>query len=112
MKDLIRQIEALRPKYNDNEIAMGKTMMLEEIVEILQSHPVIHAKGLRKKGTDNDWYVFDRITGWGVKLYPDTDNDFADIEMMQEHYAYFEKAYHLPADAELVDLTIIVENNL
>jgi hypothetical protein len=112
MKYLIRQIEGLRIQNAQTVAQHGVNGYLNKVIEILQSHPVIHCKALRKKGTDNDWYVFDRITGWGVKLYPDTDNDFADIEMMQEHYAYFEKAYHLPADAELVDLTIIVENNL
>lgn len=109
MKDLIRQIACSFFRYFWNvggtnaEEAFDEWLKTEVAVEILQSHPVIHCKALRKRGTDKIYYFNGGAERWEI------DGSYFPVyhgKVVRSHFS------RLPKDAELIDLTIIVENNL
>lgn len=103
MKDLIKDLKALKYEKPETLAESTRNHTIDDVIELLQSHPVIHCKALRKKGTDEFYQV-----NWGR-------------EMMESGYLFpecfgtgttFEDFKHdeisIPSDAELVPITIIV----
>jgi len=77
---------------------------LEDAIEILRSTPVIKAKALRKKGT-GEWYH----VNWGTERL-EGGSKFPECFGLETDMADFvHDGITVPADAELVNITIIVE---
>jgi hypothetical protein len=101
MKDLIQKIEAEILSNSDGKpVSQGYNAGLNTALEILRSQKTIRAKALRKKGT-NEFYYLDgqdlEWIDWGVPIPYDGDFD-SDKEDGD-----------LPEDAELINITIIIE---
>jgi hypothetical protein len=100
MKTLIEKIQDLTLKPMSKRKAVGYIAALADMADIIRATPVIKAKALRRKGTDDDWYRYCKPEdSWHIVDYPDTFDP--DVEMEDIHTP--------PADAELVNITIIVE---
>lgn len=80
----------------NNCTAEAAKTAIEDIMQLMKHKGnVIHAKALRKKGTD-EWYYFNLADGEFYKSrYPDLFCGIGDIQ--------------LPEDAELINVKIIVE---
>jgi hypothetical protein len=98
MKTLIEKIEALNVKNPQTREVFAYNECVKDILEILHSQPVIKAKAVRQKETGKWYYVsMDINRGWL------TQSEFTMVD------AFWLDSESFPADAELIDITIIVE---
>jgi hypothetical protein len=101
MDEIIKRVEGLEYKPPASDLELGFNCGCEIAIQILRStpqeNPTIKAKALKKKGTD-EWYEYDPYRmSYIISDMPEPDGTI----IMSEDI--------LPADAELVNITIIVE---
>ena len=95
---LIKRVEQLKITDAGNDIKSINGATIDAVLEILRSVSVIKAKALRKKGTDM-WYEF------GMVNYREVQTP----QLWPHHLTIgFFSVSNLPADAELVDIEILL----
>jgi hypothetical protein len=96
MKDLINKFKTLKSAIPQSPTEIEVNKAIDQCIDIVESLPIIHAKALRKRGTD-EWYYYSTFNqGW-----------FANKKSLFRSMETYSGIANLPPDAEEVELLII-----